>query len=82
MAKFIEVRGRYGNRCLVNLDMMQGITEYGGKCILYVVDNNRLHFGDFTEVETDVAYDTIREMISSATGGIPMQPMGKQEKQT
>lgn len=81
MAKFIEVRNRYGKRALVNLDMLQGISEMDGRCILYLLDSNGLHFGEFAVIESDEAYDTIREMIASATGGIPMQPMGKQEKQ-
>lgn len=82
MAKFIEVRNKYGKRALVNLDMLQGISERNDRCILYLLDRNGLHWGEFSAVESDDSYDTIREMIASATGGIPMQPMGKQEKQT
>lgn len=81
MAKFIEVRNRYGKRCLVNLSYLQGMTEQNGKCVLHLMQANGIHAGCFTVVESDEAYDTIREMIASATGGIPMQPMGKQEEQ-
>lgn len=80
MAKFIEVRNLYGKRCLLNLDYLQGMTEQNGKCVLHLMQVNGIQFG-CTVCETDEAYDTIREMIASATGGIPMQPMGKQEEQ-
>lgn len=81
MAKFIEVRNRYGKRALVNLDYLQGMTEQNEKCVLHLMQVNGIQFGGFTVFESDDAYDTMREMIASATGGIPMQPMEKREKQ-
>ena len=75
MAKFIEVHNiEHHQRVLINLDQLQGVSEHDGKCIIFFQQRPNDFCMDVRRCIASESYDHVREMIASATGGIPMQP--------
>lgn len=65
MAKFIEVHHETGKVALLNIDRVEMLVEDGSGCIV-TVEQEPLHLKE--------SYSKVKLMISSAQGGIPMEP--------
>lgn len=66
MAKFIEVHSTTEQPTLLNIDHVEMLVEDGSGCIVYTVENDCVHLKE--------SYSQVKLMISSAQGGIPMEP--------